>query len=717
MRLFLSKIFAARFGQTVIVAGAYYIVAKFSLLLALETTNATSIWPPTGIALAAVLLLGCRIWPAIALGAFFANLDTLSALGFTTPLALTGAFSTAIGNTLGVLASGFLVLHFAEGRNPFGRSGDIVKFVLFGVLLGTTVSAITGAGTLCILKGAWNNLVMIWLTWWLGDAVAILIITPLIMTWKRRQKSGWTLLKISEAAVIWALLAVIGWVVFGKGLTLPYLFIPLLIWAAFRFGQFEAACQILLILSLSIWGAVQGVFIYHDVSPNTSLLLTQVFISIASVMTMLLISLISERNAALADFRGSNENLLQEMTARKLLEEEKAKFDAQNRQLQKAESLGRMAGAIAHHFNNQLTAVIGNLELAILKLAPDAASLKNLERAMQAASQAAEVSSQMLTYLGQTPGIREPLDLSDACRRSLPMLRAAISKGLFLETELPSPGPIISANPNKIQLLLTNLVTNAWEAVGNGRGAIHLTVRTVSPTDIPSTHRFPIDWEPRESTYACLEVADAGCGIPDEDIEKLFDPFFSTKFTGRGLGLPVVLGILRAHNGAVTAESDPDRGSVFRVFLPLSEVEVPRQAEKAAQAPEIEWGGTVLLIDDEEMVRNMAADMLRLLGFTTLQAKNGIEAVELFRRHKDEIRCVLCDLTMPRMDGWETLAALRKITPGIPAILSSGYDEAQVMTGDHPEWPQAFLGKPYLFEALRDALGRILEEKSRCWSG
>ncbi len=708
MSSFLSKILAARFGQTVIVAGVYYIVAKFSLLLALGTTNDTSIWLPTGIALAAVLLFGCRIWPAIALGAFFANLDTLSALGFTTPLALAGAFSTAIGNTLGVLAGGILVLHFTEGRNPFGRSGDIVKFVLFGALLGITVSAITGAGTLSILKGTWNNFGMIWLTWWLGDAVAILIITPLIMTWVRRRKSGWTFLKITEAAVIWALMAVIGWVVFDKGLTLPYLFIPILFWTAFRFGQFEAACQILLILCLSIWGAVEGVFIYHEVSPNTSLLLTQVFICIVSVMTMLLISLISERNAALADLRGSNENLLREMTARKLLEEEKAKFDAQKRQLQKAESLGRMSGAIAHHFNNQLTAVIGNLELAMFKLAPDAAPLKNLERAMQAASRAAEVSSLMLTYLGQTPGIREPLDLSEACRRSLPMLRAAMSKELFLETELPSPGPVISANPNKIQLLLTNLVTNAWEAVGNGRGAIQLTVGTVSPTDIPATHRFPIDWEPRESRYACLEVADAGCGIPDEDIEKLFDPFFSTKFTGRGLGLPVVLGIVRAHNGAVTAESEPDRGSVFRVFLPLSEVEVPRQAEKAAQVPEIEWGGTVLLIDDEEMVRNMAAEMLRLLGFTTLQAKDGIEAVELFRRHKDEIRCVLCDLTMPRMDRWETLAALRKITPGIPAILSSGYDEAQVMTGDHPEWPQAFMGKPYLFEELRGVLGRTL---------
>ena len=414
------------------------------------------------------------------------------------------------------------------------------------------------------------------------------------------------------------------------------------------------------------------------------------------------------RKQAEDELRRLNAELARVISERKQAEEKKAKLEAQNRQIQKAESLGRMAGAIAHHFNNQLAAVIGNLELAMFKLPPDADPMRNLDKAMLAANRAAEVSGQMLTYLGQTPGIREPLDLSEACRRSLPRLRAAISKELVLESDLPSPGPVISANPNKIQQLLLNLVTNAWEASSEGRGAIQLTVKTVSPTDIPAVNRFPIDWEPRDNDYACLEVADAGCGIAEEDIERLFDPFFSSKFPGRGLGLPVVLGIVRVHSGAVTVESEPGRGSAFRVFLPLSEVEAPRQADKAAQAPEIEGGGTVLLVEDEERVRNMAADMLTLLGFKVLEAEGGSEAVELFRRHKDEIRCVLCNLTMPRMDGWETLAALRKITPGIPVILASDYDEAQVMTDDHPEWPEAFLVKPYLFEGLRDALGHTL---------
>ena len=358
---------------------------------------------------------------------------------------------------------------------------------------------------------------------------------------------------------------------------------------------------------------------------------------------------------------------IRDITERKQAEEEKAKLEAQNRQLQKAESLGRMAGAIAHHFNNQLGAVMGNLELAMDDLPRGTRiSRKHLTAAMKAARQAAEVSGLMLTYLGQTPGKREPLDLSEACRRSLPLLRAAMPEDVVLETDLPSPGPIISANANQIQQVLTNLVTNAWEAIGDDRGAIRLTVKTVSSADIPAAHRFPIDWQPQDNAYACLEVADAGCGIADKDIEKLFDPFFSSKFTGRGLGLAVVLGIVRAHGGVVTVESEPGRGSVFRVFFPVSAEEVPRRPDQAAQAPEIEGGGTVLLVEDEEMVRNMAATMLTRLGFTVLEAKDGVEAVEVFRQHQDEIRCVLCDLTMPRMNGWETLAALRKLAPGTP---------------------------------------------------
>jgi two-component system cell cycle sensor histidine kinase/response regulator CckA len=150
------------------------------------------------------------------------------------------------------------------------------------------------------------------------------------------------------------------------------------------------------------------------------------------------------------------------------------------------------------------------------------------------------------------------------------LLRAAMPEEVVLEIDLPSPGPVIRANANQIEQVLANLVTNAREALGGDRGANLLTVKAYSRADIPAAHHFPLDWQPQDTAYACLEVADTGCGIAHKDIENLFDPFFSSKFTGRGLGLAVVLGIVRAHEGAVTVESEPGRGSVFRVFFPVS---------------------------------------------------------------------------------------------------------------------------------------------------
>jgi PAS domain S-box-containing protein len=403
--------------------------------------------------------------------------------------------------------------------------------------------------------------------------------------------------------------------------------------------------------------------------------------------------------------------VVSDITERKLEAEKREKVETQYRQLQKAEGLGRMAAAIAHHFNNHLAAVMGNLELAIGDLPQGAGSDGRLTDALHAAREAAEVSKLMLTYLGQAQARPEPLDLSEICRGSVRLLQAAMPIGRALETDLPSLGPAISANANEILQILTNLVTNAWEAGGDARGAVHLTVKTVSPADIPAWRRFPLDWRPRDNAYACLEVADRGSGIAEKDIEKIFDPFFSSKFTGRGLGLPVVLGIARAHGGAVTVTTEPGRGSTFRVFLPVSNAEVASQPDEAPKSSEVAWGGTVLLVEDEPMVRKLGQSALTSLGFAVLLAGDGVEAMEVFRQHKDEVRCVVCDVTMPRMDGWETLSALRKLAPGLPVVLASGYDKAQVMAGNHPELPEAFLSKPYRLHELRDAVRRALAGK------
>ena len=406
-----------------------------------------------------------------------------------------------------------------------------------------------------------------------------------------------------------------------------------------------------------------------------------------------------------------------DITERKRAEEEKEKLQAQIQQAQKAESLGRMAGAIAHHYNNLLGVVLGNLDLALNELPRASRLQENITEAIKASRRAAEISHLMLAYLGQGMGKRETMDLSEVCRETLPLLTSFLPKKTRLRTESPAEGPIIRADAAQMKQVLTNLVVNAGEAIGEEEGDISVSIGVIPAADIHASRFYPPDWEPKADTYACLSVTDTGCGMDPETIEKLFEPFFSTKFTGRGLGLPVVMGIVKAHEGAVTVESIPGQGATFRVFLPVT-AEKPLQPRKAepVEPVAVEGRGLVLVVEDNTMLRDTAQRMLKHIGYEVIEAADGVEAVEVFRQHQEQIRCVLCDLTMPRMDGWETLEALRKIATDIPVILASGYDEALVMAGDHPEQPHVFLHKPYALADLKAALAAALKGPVRAGS-
>ncbi len=251
-------------------------------------------------------------------------------------------------------------------------------------------------------------------------------------------------------------------------------------------------------------------------------------------------------------------------------EAERIEWERQRMQIEKAESLNRMADAIAHHFNNQLDVVVCylNLVLDVLPLGSDES--ERLIEAMKASHRAADVSRQMLTYLGQAPGKLELQDISETCHKGLLMLQAFIPKNVSVEPVIPFPGPTIRASMSQMHQIFTSLVTNAWESISDNKGTITISVKTVSAADISLSHRFPINWRPNENLYACLEVADTGSGITNADIDKVFDPFFTTKFVGRGLDLPVALGVVSAHGGGLTVESEVGKGSIFRVFLPVS---------------------------------------------------------------------------------------------------------------------------------------------------
>jgi PAS domain S-box-containing protein len=389
---------------------------------------------------------------------------------------------------------------------------------------------------------------------------------------------------------------------------------------------------------------------------------------------------------------------------------ERKRAEAKIRHFEKTESLGRMAGAIAHHYNNLLAVVMGNLELAMGDLPVDGAPVKLLTDAMQAGRRASKLSGMMLAYLGMEIAEREPLNLADTCRRALSLLRMDMPAHISMETDMPEPEPMVKANADQIKRVLENLLINGWEAINKKSGTIFIRVFTASAEDIPKNYRRPVAFQPGAHRYACLEMRDTGSGIPEDAVEKLYDPFYTTRFTGRGLGLTVALGIIKSHGGCITLTSTPDRGSTFRVFLPQTTEPAltKKSAPPAATAARFE-NTTVLLVDDDPMVLRSSARMLSRLGVMVMEAASGNEAIEILRKNECKIHCVLTDLTMPEKNGWDVIAALRSISPEIPIILASGYDHEHVIQGAHAEMPQAFLSKPYQSRELKQALAAALK--------
>lgn len=374
------------------------------------------------------------------------------------------------------------------------------------------------------------------------------------------------------------------------------------------------------------------------------------------------------------------------------------------RRLQKVESLERMAGGVAHHFNNQLATVMGNLDMASACLPAGAQAAEYLASAMQASRRAAAVSGSMLTYLGKSQASFDVIDLSEVCRSHLPLVQAATSKGVGIEAALPSPGPSIRGNSNQIQQALTSLISNAVDALSDYRGTVRLSVTWAASTDIPTRYRCPSDWEPLAETYGCLEVADSGSGMEKGTLEKLFEPFFSTKFTGRGLGLPLVYGIMRAHGGVATVQSESGKGSVFSLFFPIVEKSTPETVPESR----LEGGKRILLIERDELLRKTTVAMLELLGFSVVAVGSGTEGLEALRERINDINLVICDMNLPRVGGRKAVSALRELQPGIPAILTSGH---HVAAGMAHELPGVFLSKPYGHQDLRLAISKALQDR------
>lgn len=402
--------------------------------------------------------------------------------------------------------------------------------------------------------------------------------------------------------------------------------------------------------------------------------------------------------------------VVEDITDRKKAEEDRRRLEDQLRHAQKLESLGVMAGGIAHDFNNLLTGILGYCDLARRELPPGSTAGDLIEQAVRGARQAADLTKQMLAYSGKGTFVVEPVVLSNLIEDMARLLQISISKRCVLRFDFDPRLPAIEADSAQIRQIVMNLVINASEAIGDRDGTIAVTAAS-HECDSAALVGVIADPPLQPGRYVVLEVADSGAGMTVETRARIFDPFFTTKFTGRGLGLSAVLGIVRGHHGGIQCESEPGRGTTFRLFFPAATREADRVAEPSRTTDLWRGRGTVLVVDDEASIVQLARQMLKTMGFSVLTASDGRSALEVYRSAREPIDLVLLDRTMPLMDGDETLRELLLYDPDARVVMTSGYSEQSVAAIGHKL--AGFLQKPYRFDDLRTVVRRALVPPDR----
>ena len=385
---------------------------------------------------------------------------------------------------------------------------------------------------------------------------------------------------------------------------------------------------------------------------------------------------------------------------------ERRRAETALRQSQKLESLGVLAGGIAHDFNNLLTAILGNAEVAQGRCPDDLVLRTSLSRIEAATQRGADLARQLLAYAGKGHLAVKPLDLNRLILDLSDLLSVSTSKKVTLQRDLQPDLPPVEADSAQFQQVVMNLVINASEAIGDQTGTVTIRTRSQSYDAASLARSFPGQvLEP--GLFVRLEVVDDGCGMDAETIGRIFDPFFTTKFTGRGLGLSAMLGIVRGHRAGIRVESVPGQGTSFILLFPASEatVNVPASGDSPARAQT----GTILVVDDEVILRDLARGSLEGAGFQVLEARDGLEALEAFQPGRPPVDLVLLDMTMPRMGGAECFRRLRQVSPTVKVILSSGYTERESLDSLMDLPPDGFLQKPYrandMIAKVREVLG------------
>ncbi len=589
-------------------AAAYFIAGKLGLQLAFVHASATAVWPPTGIGLAAFLLLGHRVWPGVFLGAFLVNVTTEGS--WPTTLAI------ATGNTLEGLLGAALVNRWAGGREVFESPAGVLRFAFLGGLVASSVSATLGVTSLTLGRFAPPSAFgSIWLTWWLGDVAGALLVAPLLMLWTERPRVPWRPATWVEGAILLVILAGTAVLVFGGGSVLSqrtypleFLCIPVVIWVAVRFEPRETSAAVAVLAGIALWGTLRGKGPFYREATNESLLLLQAFMGVMSIMALVLSAAIAERRKTQVELRRAHDGLevrveertkslsdavgaLQnEVAQRRQAEEDRARMMDQLLQGQKIQAVGQLAAGIAHEINNPVGWTLSNLSVL-------SEYLEDLERLQQAtnrgidqvaagadAGQIGKDLAKMKNDIGPEALLQDFRSALTDCKKGAERIRdivrnlrdfSHVDEGqlklsdpkVLLENSIDlctnelkykatlhrdyGEVPSLWCYPQQIEQLLVNLLVNAAQSFQE-RGDIHIRSRS-------------------ENGFALIQIRDTGCGIAPHHREKLFEPFFTTKAVGKGtgLGLYVAQKIILAHQGKIEVSSDPGKGTEFSIYLPF----------------------------------------------------------------------------------------------------------------------------------------------------
>jgi len=790
-------------ARALALAAAYFVVAKIGLRYATIGPSISPVWPPTGLAVAALVLLGPRYWPAILLGAFLANA--------TTSIPVLAAAGLACGNATEATIAAYLLRRRAGQHLALDDLLGVRTLVGVAAPVGALASAAVGVTSLWlahVVSGAavWSALSL----WWAGDYLGALVVAPVFLTWlgpaglRIGRRTALELALLVGGAVL-ATMAIFGSLLPASLLPqaeYPYLLFPFVIGAALRFGPRGAALLTLTVATLAVGYTVRGggPFVMQTVPSTTTALM--LYVGILAITGLSLGPATARHERAERALRDANEHLAaviqssplaiytldptstvrtwnraaealygwqaEEVIGRPLptvaqdMEDhlrmrdralrgeavrgvevtrrrkdgasinislsvaplhdaagrvtgilsiaadltEMRQLEVQYRQAQKMEAVGRLAGGIAHDFNNLLTAIIGTTSLVLEDMGLESRARLDIQEIEKAAKRAAGLTRQLLIFSRQQVLEPRALDLNALVANLEKMLHRLIGADIELRTKQAAALGAVRADPGQLEQAIVNLVVNARDAMPQGG---RLTIETA---DVELDRSYVAGHVPTQpGPYVLLAISDTGVGMDDATKARLFEPFFTTKEPGRGtgLGLATVYGIVKQSGGYIWAYSELGHGTTFKIYLPrVAETPVPPESTTGTPIP-VRGSETVLVVEDQEEVRQLTKRVLEARGYAVLAARNGAEALEIVARHPTRIHLMITDVVMPGMNGRELAELACAKRSDLKVLYVSGYTGEAVLQHRLLEPGVAFLQKPFTPDALARKTREVLD--------